>query len=78
MLKSNPSWLNFLFKDFVRGLNPYKNEKGGVKFFFGNMLSGGIAGGMSLAVTYPFVVSSQLLATEFGTSQFTGMKDALS
>lgn len=66
IIKSQPSWLSFLIKDFSIKLNPYKPDEQYAMFFLGNLVSGGVAGAMALSITYPFFVANQLLATDLG------------
>lgn len=59
--------MNFAFKDKYKQLfcpfNP-KTEK--LKFFIGNLLSGGAAGATSLCVVYPLDFARTRLAADIG------------
>ena len=72
--------LNFAFKDFYkRTFNPYKPKDEPLKFFIGNILSGGAAGATSLCVVYPLDFARTRLANDMGKGaaerQFTGPID---
>jgi len=73
--------LNFAFKDFYKKtFNPYNQKKEPVKFFAGNMASGGAAGATSLCVVYPLDFARTRLAADVGSGkarEFTGMVDCL-
>lgn len=74
--------LNFSFKDFFkRTFNPYNPKENPVKFFFGNLASGGAAGACSLCFVYPLDFARTRLAADVGsgnTRQFNGLVDCLS
>jgi solute carrier family 25 (adenine nucleotide translocator) protein 4/5/6/31 len=74
--------LNFAFKDtFKRYLNPYNKKTEPLKFFMGNIASGGAAGAASLCVVYPLDFARTRLAVDTGSGgdrQFTGLVDCLS
>jgi solute carrier family 25 (adenine nucleotide translocator) protein 4/5/6/31 len=45
---------NFAFKDYFRTFFcPYDSKKDPWKFFYGNLISGGLAGGLSVLIVYP-------------------------
>jgi solute carrier family 25 (mitochondrial adenine nucleotide translocator), member 4/5/6/31 len=73
--------LNFAFKDFFKtNFNPYNPKNDPLKFFLGNMVSGGAAGACSLAVTYPFDFARTRLAMDVGKGvnrEFEGFIDCL-
>jgi solute carrier family 25 (adenine nucleotide translocator) protein 4/5/6/31 len=73
--------LNFSFKDFFkRTFNPYKAKENPVKFFFGNLASGGAAGASSLCFVYPLDFVRTRLAADLGSGsnrQFNGLVDCL-
>jgi len=75
--------LNFAFKDtFKLYLNPFKKDKEPLKFFFGNIASGGAAGASSLCIVYPLDFARTRLAVDVGKAggdrQFNGLVDCLS
>ena len=75
--------LNFAFIDFYkRTFNPYNAKKEKLKFFIGNILSGGAAGATSLCIVYPLDFARTRLATDMGKTgadrQFNGMVDCIS
>ena len=74
--------LNFAFKDFYkRTFNPYNPKTDGIKFFIGNILSGGAAGATSLCVVYPLDFARTRLAADMGSGQdrqFKGPFDCIS
>lgn len=75
--------LNFAFKDtFKRYLNPYNKKTEKIKFFCGNIMSGGAAGAASLCVVYPLDFARTRLAVDTGKTggdrQFNGLVDCLS
>ena len=74
--------LNFAFKDtFKRYLNPYNKKTEPLKFFVGNIMSGGAAGAASLCVVYPLDFARTRLAVDVGKAggerQFNGLADCL-
>lgn len=74
--------LNFAFKDtFKRYLNPFDKGAEPVKFFVGNILSGGAAGASSLCFVYPLDFARTRLAVDVGKAggerQFNGLGDCL-
>lgn len=74
--------LNFAFKDtFKRYLNPYNKKTEPMKFFVGNIMSGGAAGAASLCVVYPLDFARTRLAVDVGKAggerQFNGLADCL-
>lgn len=73
--------LNFAFKDtYKKYLNPYNPKKEPVKFFMGNMASGGAAGATSLMFVYPLDFARTRLAADVGQGkerEFTGLIDCL-
>lgn len=59
--------LNFAFKDTYKKIfNPYNPKKEPVKFFMGNMASGGAAGATSLMFVYPLDFARTRLAADVG------------
>ncbi|GAM19821.1 hypothetical protein SAMD00019534_029960 [Acytostelium subglobosum LB1] len=74
--------LNFAFKDkykkfFVR----WSPKEAPVKFFVGNLMSGGAAGATSLLFVYPLDFARTRLAADIGTGanrQFTGLTNCIS
>jgi len=74
--------LNFAFKDkykkfFVR----HSPKESPMKFFVGNLLSGGAAGATSLLFVYPLDFARTRLAADVGTGgnkQFTGLGNCIS
>jgi solute carrier family 25 (adenine nucleotide translocator) protein 4/5/6/31 len=73
--------LNFACKDFYKKtLCPYNPKKEPVKFFMGNMASGGAAGATSLCVVYPLDFARTRLAADVGSGgerEFNGLVDCL-
>ena len=74
--------LNFSFKDtFKIYLCPWSFKKNPVKFFFGNLASGGAAGATSLLFVYPLDFARTRLGADIGKSaaerQFNGLLDCL-
>ena len=74
--------LNFAFKDFFkRTFNPYSPKTDGIKFFIGNIVSGGAAGAASLCVVYPLDFARTRLAADMGSGKdrmFQGPFDCIS
>jgi len=61
--------LNFAFKDTYKKIfNPWSSKTDPVKFFIGNLLSGGFAGATSLTVVYPLDFARTRLAADIGKS----------
>jgi len=75
--------LNFACKDFYKAtLCPYNPKTEPVKFFMGNMASGGAAGATSLCVVYPLDFARTRLAADVGSGpegkrEFDGLVDCL-
>jgi len=73
--------LNFACKDFYKQtLCPYNPKKEPVKFFMGNMASGGAAGATSLCFVYPLDFARTRLAADVGSGgerEFTGLINCL-
>jgi len=74
--------LNFAFKDTYKKIFcPYSPKTDPVKFFIGNLLSGGFAGATSLTFVYPLDFARTRLAADIGKGagerQFNGMNDCL-
>jgi len=75
--------LNFACKDtYKKYLCPYNPKKEPVKFFMGNMASGGAAGATSLCVVYPLDFARTRLAADVGSGpegkrEFDGLVDCL-
>ncbi len=76
--------LNFAFKDtYKKYLNPYNPKKEPVKFFIGNLASGGAAGATSLCFVYPLDFARTRLAADVGgkksgtAREFTGLFDCI-
>merc|ERR1712070_1027859 len=73
--------LNFACKDTYKTyLCPYNPKTEPVKFFMGNMASGGAAGATSLTVVYPLDFGRTRLAADVGSGkdrEFTGLVDCL-
>jgi solute carrier family 25 (adenine nucleotide translocator) protein 4/5/6/31 len=63
---SNPLLMSASKDFFVNIITPYDPQKEHLKFFLGNMASGGAAGACSLAVTYPFDFARTRLALDVG------------
>ena len=77
--------LNFAFKDtYKKYLCPYNPKTEPVKFFAGNMASGGAAGATSLMFVYPLDFARTRLAADVGRAgkggerEFAGLTDCLS
>lgn len=74
--------LNFACKDtYKKWLCPYNPKTEPVKFFVGNMASGGAAGATSLCVVYPLDFARTRLAADVGSAdgkrEFDGLVDCL-
>jgi len=74
--------LNFAFKDTLKAyLNPFHKDTQKVKFFIGNIASGGAAGALSLCIVYPLDFARTRLAVDIGKTggnrQFNGLTDCL-
>ena len=74
--------LNFAFKDtYKKYLCPYNPKTEKIKFFMGNMASGGAAGASSLLFVYPLDFARTRLATDMGKGpedrQFNGLVDCI-
>merc|ERR1712032_1100775 len=74
--------LNFACKDtYKKWLCPYNPKTEPVKFFMGNMASGGAAGATSLCVVYPLDFARTRLAADVGDAEgkreFNGLVDCL-
>ena len=72
--------MNFTMKEFYKGtFNKYDVNKNPVLFLLGNMLSGGLAGGTSLMIMYPFEFVRTRLAMDIGKTmnerEFKGILD---
>lgn len=73
--------LNFAFKDKIKALFGFKKEDGYVKWFAGNLASGGAAGGLSLLFVYSLDYARTRLAADSksskkgGERQFNGLVD---
>jgi len=75
--------LNFAFRDTFKTIFPWKKEKDGyMKWFVGNMLSGGLAGASSLVFVYSLDYARTRLANDAkvagkagGERQFNGLVD---
>ena len=77
--------MNFAFKDtYKKYLCPYNPKTEPVKFFMGNMASGGAAGATSLMFVYPLDFARTRLAADVGRGkgggerEFSGLTDCLS
>lgn len=80
--------LNFAFKDtYKKVFCPYDPKKDPMKFFAGNMASGGAAGATSLMFVYPLDFARTRLAADVGQAkkvggvaerEFNGLVDCLS
>ena len=73
---------NFAFKDTIKKIFPFYSSKNDlIKSFIVNMVSGGIAGSISLTLLYPLDFIRTRLATDIGKSEidreFAGMKDLI-
>jgi len=74
--------MNFAMKDwFNRMFNPYSPKTQKLKFFLGNMASGGAAGAFSLCFVYPLDFARTRLAADVGRGdgqrEFTGLVNCL-
>merc|ERR1719230_1329427 len=73
--------LNFACKDtYKKYLCPYSPKTEPVKFFMGNMASGGAAGATSLCFVYPLDFARTRLAADVGSGkarEFNGLVDCL-
>ena len=74
--------INFACKDFYKAyLCPFNPKKEPVKFFMGNMASGGAAGATSLCFVYPLDFARTRLAADVGDAEgrreFNGLVDCL-
>jgi len=59
--------LNFAFKDtYKKVFCPFDSKKEPIKFFFGNIASGGAAGASSLCFVYPLDFARTRLAADIG------------
>jgi len=62
--------LNFAFKDIYKTIfNPFDAKVNPVKFFFGNIMSGGMAGATSLCFVYPLDFCRTRLAADIGAGE---------
>ena len=58
---------NFAFKDFFnRTFNKYDSDKTPVKFLFGNILSGGMAGVCCTMIVYPLDFARTRMGVDVG------------
>lgn len=73
--------LNFACKDYYKTIfNPYNPKTEPLKFFAGNMASGGAAGATSLMFVYPLDFARTRLASDVGSGkerEFSGLVDCL-
>jgi len=74
--------MNFAMKDwFNRMFNPYSPKTQKLKFFLGNMASGGAAGAFSLCFVYPLDFARTRLAADVGRGdgqrEFSGLVNCL-
>jgi len=73
--------LNFACKDYYKKIfNPYNPKTEPMKFFMGNMASGGAAGATSLMFVYPLDFARTRLAADVGSGgerEFNGLVDCL-
>lgn len=71
--------LNFAFKDlFNSWLCKYNPETQIFKYFLGNLVAGGLAGGMSLSIVYPLDLARTKLASQIGKNvKMNGMGEVL-
>lgn len=74
--------LNFMFNDFFKAtFNKTKEKDGWAAYFFSNLASGSLAGGLSLCVVYPLDFARTRLAADNksaksgGARQFNGLID---
>lgn len=59
--------MNFAFKDTYKKIFcPFNSKTDPVKFFIGNLLSGGFAGSTSLLFVYPLDFARTRLAADIG------------
>ncbi len=73
---------NFALKDsFKIWFCPYESQKNPWKFFIGSLFSGGLAGSVSVVITYPLDFIRTRLAADIGKSsdkrQFKGIADCV-
>lgn len=69
--------MNFAFKDTYKKIfNPYDPKKEPVKFFIGNVASGGAAGASSLLFVYPLDFARTRLAADLH-GEFNGLVDCV-
>eukprot|EP01017_Pseudomicrothorax_dubius_P023532 TRINITY_DN2511_c0_g1_i3.p1 TRINITY_DN2511_c0_g1~~TRINITY_DN2511_c0_g1_i3.p1 ORF type:complete len:310 (+),score=104.22 TRINITY_DN2511_c0_g1_i3:205-1134(+) len=73
---------NFAFKDtYNKIFCPYDSKKNPLKFFLGNLLSGGLAGASSMVFVYPLDFARTRLGVDVGKDakdrQFKGMTDCI-
>lgn len=62
--------MNFAFKDtYKKWFCPFDPKKEPVKFFFGNIASGGAAGASSLCFVYPLDFARTRLAADIGVGE---------
>jgi solute carrier family 25 (adenine nucleotide translocator) protein 4/5/6/31 len=73
--------LNFAFKDTYKKMFPYNPKTEKMKFFLGNLASGGMAGASSLLFVYPLDFARTRLAADIGKGasdrQFNGLVDCV-
>lgn len=72
--------LNFSLKDYYRKFFLYNQKTEPVKFFLGNLASGGLAGATSLCFVYPFDFARTRLAADVGSGnsrEFSGLIDCI-
>ena len=74
--------LNFAFKDTIKTyVNPFHKTREPIKFFIGNIASGGAAGAASLCFVYPLDFARTRLAVDVGKAgpdrQFNGLGDCI-
>ncbi|CCH62292.1 hypothetical protein TBLA_0G03560 [Henningerozyma blattae CBS 6284] len=73
--------LNFAFKDKIKEMFGFKKDEGYMKWFAGNLASGGIAGALSLTVVYSLDYARTRLAADSknlkagGERKFNGLID---
>jgi solute carrier family 25 (adenine nucleotide translocator) protein 4/5/6/31 len=71
--------LNFAFKDTVKStLCPYNPQREPIHFFIGNLLSGAVAGALSLLLVYPLDMARVRIMADIGRRQFDGVFDVWS